>query len=92
MWMRYRHKFAYGTGKEWSWRDLGDVTPDKAKVYAEDECAEICEEYNHSDKYRGVDYEIVDLPPPEVIQRLANEAKDKSRRWAERAAHLRGLL
>lgn len=92
MWMRYRHKFSSGISKIWSWRDLGDVDPGKAKEYAKDECAELSEEYHYSEHYRGIDYEIVDLPPADVVKNLATEAEDKSRRWAERAAQLRGLL
>lgn len=64
MWMKWHHEFAYGDEKEEHWRDLGPCkTMEEAASLVEEECAELSREYEWSDKYRGIAYEIVEAPP-----------------------------
>ena len=76
MWMKYRHKFADGPEDEYSWHDLGNVTLVKAETFVKGELLQELEaEYWWADHYRGIEYEFVDRPPDEVLNKLIIEAK-----------------
>ena len=90
--MKWHHKFAYGDEKEEHWRDLGPCkTMEEAASLAEEECAEMSREYEWSDKYRGIAYEIVKAPPVEVLRGLVEAADRLSRQWARRKQELLDL-
>jgi hypothetical protein len=67
---RYKHKFAYGTDKEWTYKLVH-----KSNVADEELIEEICEliteEYSYSERYRGIDYDITDDIPDEELKKLA---------------------
>lgn len=93
MWMKWHHTFAWGHEKEEHWRELPGVkTKEEAKGAAKEECEELMREYEWSDKYRGIDYEIVDLPPADVLRRFVKNATAQILRWTEEDKYLRGLL
>jgi len=72
-WLKYQHKFSSGRSA-WQWQLVdGSVTADEA----EDVIRELAEEYNHSDKYSGIDYEIVDQAPRWVIEAKLREAGER---------------
>lgn len=77
MWIEYRHKWAYGI----------DSTPNYVRIPEEDELKEmgyddpgdyihhetnIMSDNEYTDKYRGIDYDIVEVPP---IDFLVNKIK-----------------
>lgn len=75
IWLKYRHKFAYGYDDcEWidvSWLvEDGQGKDDLEKKHLEYFIIdELKDEYDYSDKYRGVDYELFDEPPLEIIKK-----------------------
>ena len=72
MWLKYRDKWASGMKTEWDYYDVGS---DKQE-YIDDFLTEESNKHNWSDKFRGLDYEIIDKPPKEylvkLIDRLSN--------------------
>lgn len=64
MWLKYRHKFTSGTNKDWEWKDIGDSSED----FIKDEISDLSEEYNWSEHYRGVEHEVHEYPPLEVLR------------------------
>jgi len=89
MWMRCRHKFSNGPA-EWQWDDLGKCKDPNAE--AEELRAENVTEYQWSEHYRGIEYELVEQPPLDVLQKLAAAAAANAGRWAARAAELDALV
>jgi hypothetical protein len=70
MWLKYRHTFSYGPG-DWEWRYLGKEAP--RLVDLEEDLHELRESYNWSEHYRGVDHEVVDKAPTEVVEKMLKE-------------------
>lgn len=83
IWLKYRHKFAYGP-ESYIWMDIsglvevGESKEDLKKSNLED-CVlgDIKSEYEWSDKYRGIDYELFDAPPIEVIKSKLEDAQSE---------------
>jgi hypothetical protein len=92
-WLKYRHKFAHGKGS-WSWRDLGPASTfhvhDECISEAESIVEELAEEYNFSDKYRGLDFEIIDdqLVPLHVVESAIERNADIFRQCERNAQRL----
>lgn len=76
-WMKWRHKFNHGPGV-WEYRYLGKFISKKDK---KENLKEICDdlslEFQFSEGYRGIDYELVDKPPKEVLQEKLKETNEK---------------
>jgi hypothetical protein len=70
MWIKYTHTFASGE-VTWEWADIGS---DTSKEAVEDFLTELQREYDWSEHYRGVDYEIIELPPREILQKRIDSA------------------
>jgi hypothetical protein len=67
MWLKFRHKWAYGLN-HWEWRFL-DVNPVNINdSWVKETVAELNDQYAYSDKYRGLDYEVVEFPSVEVVE------------------------
>lgn len=94
MWIKYRHKWSSGVDKEWEWKDLGPIPARADLKQVEREAAREINEsaYQDSEHYRGIDCELVDIPPRGVIEAHLKEARDSARRWAARARGLAALL
>ena len=91
--MKWHHKFAYGPEGSERWLDLrGCTTKEEAEVVAKEERLELASEYAWSDNDRGIDYEIVDLPPASVLRDLVKDSTRKILAWTEQDKYLRGLL
>lgn len=79
-WMRYTHKWAWGTSKEEEW-----VLFDETQYKADDEKSvhefirdmELCKEGDWSDKYRGINYDILDKPDDAWLRKKIKETKDR---------------
>jgi hypothetical protein len=73
--LEYNHKFADGPdSKEYM---VLDDTITLENPYLQEIIMELAEEYNYSDKYRGVDYDIINRPPDKwlehQIDRMTNQ-------------------
>jgi hypothetical protein len=90
MWMKYRHKFANGPG-EWEWQDLGSVRPAEVPGTVASVRTELESEYD-SELYRGIQHELVDLPPIEVLKEELRQAEIVVRRGKARVSDLHDML
>lgn len=94
-WLKYQHKFSSGRSA-WQWKPLfgedGSTIDDE---YVRSEILpDIVEEFSFSDKYSGVDYEIVDKAPSWVITKFAQAASERAdaavlhyRQWQSIVTH-----
>jgi hypothetical protein len=77
-WLKYRHKFASHAGG-WEYRELPEGE-DLATV--EEVLSALAEQYDWSDKYRGLDWWVVDRPPRRVLMEKLDRA-ERDRKEAE---------
>lgn len=59
-WMKWRHKFASHAERTWRWTE---VDPTCLREILSD----LADEYDWSELYRGIDYELFDTPDPEWL-------------------------
>jgi len=59
----------------WTYKDLGDYK--LTKDYLQEIVTEICDEYNYSEHYRGIDYHKCKYPPKEILKISINDTKLK---------------
>jgi hypothetical protein len=74
MWLKYRHNFADAKG-EWEYHSIGNTASSKEELF--DYCQELKQKYDWSEHYRGIDYDLVKIPPEEVLKEKLIEAKAK---------------
>jgi len=74
-WLKYQHKFSSGRSA-WEWIPL-DNDATEASVRDDGILSDLTDEYNHSDKYSGIDYHVVDRAPRWVIEQKLREAGDR---------------
>jgi hypothetical protein len=94
MWLKWRHKYAHGPGS-WVWTFVGDWTKDweeRGEALIEDYLDEKTDEYNWSDKYRGIEHELVERPPDEVIAKEIERLNGTIERSHSRLVKMWGLL
>ena len=91
MWMKWHHNFSHGPG-EVKWLELGGADNKAVLEDAEERVLELAEEYHWSDKYRGIDYELVEMPPPAVIESHLQRAEYQVRHYQTRVLELQELL
>ena len=98
--LKYRHKFSY-CHHEWVY----EIIPDYVFEENEDEnlsdddllheygfLEDITDEYSYSDKYRGIDYEIVEHPPKEWILSKIRITENSISRGLDLIKELKKLL
>jgi hypothetical protein len=88
-WLKYQHKFSSGT-RTWIWVPLHVEEITEQEIKDSGFLDSITDEYSYSDKYHGIDFEIVDKPPSWVVARegrrlaLAEEAATLAyRKWQD---------
>lgn len=89
MWMKYRHKWSSGTDREWTWIDIWNNT---SKDMLEDILHELSEKYDYSEHYRGIDYELAEYPPVQVIEREIQNLKEQIKSYESRIDHLKNMI
>lgn len=84
-WVKYRHKFSSGCQNNWEWTLVGNGKSKKAvEKFVKDElCPTWAEKYDYSEHYRGIDFEVTEAPPPDVIEQSLKEAKEKVAHWTD---------
>lgn len=76
-WLKYQHKHSSGRSA-WQWKPLHEDGSTIDDDYVRSEILpDIVEEFSYSDKYSGVDYEIVDRAPQWVIERHIRDLGDR---------------
>lgn len=83
-WIKYRHKYSYGVSK-WEYLDLGNTTID-------DFLEENYYRHYHEDHCRGIEYEVIDMPPQEYLETLQRMIKSEIGRLEERLADISTML
>jgi len=77
MWIKYRHEWADGPVTEWKWMEIIARSNETAARHFKNEEVPILEdEYNFSEHYRGVEFEVVDRAPREVVEAKCKRAKE----------------
>ena len=86
-WLKYRHNFASGKG-DWEWIDLGaGANEDEINEAREHHVELLSNEFNWSDKYRGLDDKVIDdSRVPASVVRAAIERNAERFAQAERTA------
>lgn len=102
MWCKWKHKFAEGAAKEWTWFYLGKQPPhsDDAlplleaweKFIREEQVPIWRDQYAWSAHYRGVEFEVVEVPPREIVLRHMQRHQEIARKNSAIAAELGELL
>lgn len=89
MWLRWRHGFAYGLQSwEWTYFEDNEDTKDEILGFIERRA----EEYNYSDKYRGIQYDTFPTAPKWVLEAQLREAEeDRARAIASYERKVRAL-
>ena len=74
IWLRYQVKFSSGRGPiEWLLLSLEPMSRWDAAREAKGRVAELANEYDHSEHFRGIDYRTSRRPPRSVVEaRLAH--------------------
>lgn len=92
MWCKWRHKFSSGA-EAWTWLYLGAGSKEAwEKTIRNEHCPEWEREYDWSEHYRGIDFEIVDAAPREVITRKLEECERRIKNDTQRAQEFRAQL
>lgn len=93
-WMKWRATWAEGAyDSAWDWFDLG-VSGDKAKEAAEELRQTFREDHRmrYPDGFRTIEYELVEVPPAEVLQKHLKDLEDDIAWKQRRVIKLRRML
>lgn len=89
MWVKWRHKFSYGEDSEFSYMELSDRTSEEG---IKDEIIELATEYEWSEHYRGIDYEVINHPPVDIIEKYIRKAKREVKGLKQQIADWEALI
>jgi len=92
-WMKWRATYREGPSNTWEWFDLG-CSGEEAEKTAKEYRIELRDDHamRYEDGFRTIEYELVDLPPRDVLLDLLKKAEADvvvAERWAK---YLRKLL
>lgn len=88
MWIKYRHGWAHGFGSY----DYTEIPDNCSQEVLEDIVEELKSPNWWSDKYRGVQYELVDKPPKEYILGLISGLEVTIEGYNKRILQLKELI
>lgn len=93
-WMKWRATFREGSSDTWEWVDLGVDGRAQAEAMAKDVRAGLAadHELRYPDGFRTIEYELVEVPPAEVIKSFLKDLKEALARNHSRAEELQGFL
>jgi len=80
-WLKYQHKFSSGRSA-WQWKAVDNDATEES-VREDGMLDDIANEYGYSDKYSGIDFEIVDKAPQWVVLKhlgIAVERRENANR------------
>lgn len=83
MWLKYRHKWASGFG-DWEWRHIGTSDPEAVR----EAHSNLASKWQYEDRYHGIESELVESPPDDVLEREAEDARSKAEHWSRWARQL----
>jgi hypothetical protein len=89
MWLRYKHKWASGIDRKWLWKYLGENVKDSL---VQEFLGQINDEHSWSDKYRGIDYDIVKHPPSDILQDKIKSCEKSLQAYTKHLEYLNNLL
>jgi len=93
MWIFYRWRRIWAWGNDdWEYEDMILSDQSEWEIFAEEEAQEKAEEYNWSDKFRGVEMEQVERPPEKWLRRQVERSERLVGYYTERASRFRDIL
>jgi hypothetical protein len=90
MWMKWHHKWATGE-RAYEWLELR-CAPEQASEVAQETAQELGSHYRYANTYRGVGFELFEVPPIEVIQANLLQAEKALLGYQRRVQELQELL
>lgn len=73
---RTKHKWSHGFDKEWEYHTI-ICDQNSINTWIKEEIIEMAKQYDYSEHYRGIDYELVDVPPVEILDEKLKSALQK---------------
>lgn len=94
MWMKWRHKYADGGPGDFEWAELRSSSREEAQQEAKEVALELAAEegYISSEHYRGVAYELFEMPPKEVLEVHLARAEIAVRGYQKRVEELKNQI
>ena len=85
MWVRHRTKWAWGSDNDWDWEWFPMSDRSKMESELKEWVIEWAEPHQCTDHFRGVEAEIMDSAPTEVLEK---EIRNSEKIVASRTAYL----
>lgn len=93
--IKFKHKWSHGIDEEWTYQKIHSgwehAIGDK-ELFKEFLDENIAAEFDYYEHYRGVDYEIIDRPPNEWLQKEIDKLEAKALHCNDLAGEYRELL
>jgi hypothetical protein len=92
MWLKYSHKFADGPSEP-EWKFLS-IQPAHAVdlLWVEDLVLDLGAEFDWSEHYRGIDYEVVDTIPSDVLEKEIAKCESNMEYYSKHLEYLKTLV
>lgn len=88
MWLKYRHKWSHGCDKSFSYKDVDNASKEEIDSIL----SELSDEFDYSEHYRGINYELVEYPPASVIEAEIKAAQNSIEWYNKRVKHLKKIV